>query len=136
METQIFTKCINKSLKNDINKYNITLTWIRKSFTWSKIMSIKFICITCMSHFKWHVNKKYKNHCIHKIDIYCNSKVSTPIYMILVSFKWSRKNTRTIVGVIIWLLDLQLPMQSVPITTNIVSSNPAQTRCTRYNIMW
>jgi hypothetical protein len=24
----------------------------------------------------------------------------------------------------------------VPITINIVSSNPAQTRCTRYNIMW
>ena len=27
-------------------------------------------------------------------------------------------------AVIVWLLDLQLPMQSVPITTNIVSSNP------------
>jgi hypothetical protein len=27
--------------------------------------------------------------------------------------------------VIMWLLDLQLPMQSVPITTNIVSSNSA-----------
>ena len=26
---------------------------------------------------------------------------------------------------IVWLLDLQLPMQSVPITTNIVSSKPA-----------
>jgi hypothetical protein len=32
-------------------------------------------------------------------------------------------------------LDLQLPMQSVPITTNVVSSNPVQVRCTRYNIM-
>ena len=31
-----------------------------------------------------------------------------------------------IVAVIIWWLDLQLPMQSVPITTNVVSSNPAQ----------
>jgi hypothetical protein len=28
-----------------------------------------------------------------------------------------------------------LPMQSVPITTN-VSLNPAQARCTQYNIMW
>jgi len=37
--------------------------------------------------------------------------------------------------VIIWKLDLQLPMQSVPITNNVVSSNPAKTRCTRYNIM-
>ena len=27
------------------------------------------------------------------------------------------------------------PMQSVPITTNIVSWNPAQARCTQYNIM-
>jgi len=31
----------------------------------------------------------------------------------------------------------QLPMQSVHITTNVVSSNSAQARCTRYNvIMW
>ena len=37
--------------------------------------------------------------------------------------------------VIIWLLDLQLPMQSVPITTNVESSNPIQVRCTQYNIM-
>ena len=27
--------------------------------------------------------------------------------------------------VIVWLLDLQLPMQSVPITTKVVSSSPA-----------
>jgi len=26
--------------------------------------------------------------------------------------------------VIVWELDLKLPMQSVPITTNVVSSNP------------
>jgi hypothetical protein len=32
--------------------------------------------------------------------------------------------------------DLQLPMQSVHITTNAVSSNLAQMRCTRYNIKW
>jgi hypothetical protein len=31
--------------------------------------------------------------------------------------------------------DLQLPMQSVPITAYVVSSNLAQARCTRYNIM-
>ena len=28
-------------------------------------------------------------------------------------------------SVIVWLLDLKLPMQAVPITTNFVSSNPA-----------
>jgi hypothetical protein len=33
------------------------------------------------------------------------------------------------------ILDLQLPMQSVPITTNVASLNPVQARCTRYNIM-
>ena len=32
----------------------------------------------------------------------------------------------TIVLVLVWYLDLQLSMQSVPITTNVVSSNPAQ----------
>jgi len=26
-------------------------------------------------------------------------------------------------GVIVWLLDLQLPMQSVPITTDVVNAN-------------
>ena len=40
-----------------------------------------------------------------------------------------------IVGVIVFQLDLQLCMQSVPITTNVASSNYAQVRCTRYNIM-
>jgi hypothetical protein len=29
-------------------------------------------------------------------------------------------------GLVIWQLDLQLPVQSVPITTKVVSSNPAQ----------
>jgi hypothetical protein len=32
-------------------------------------------------------------------------------------------------------LDLQLPVQSVPITTNVMSSNPAHVMCTRYTIM-
>jgi hypothetical protein len=36
---------------------------------------------------------------------------------------------------IVWWLDLQLPMQSVPITIKVVSLNPAQARCTRYTIM-
>jgi len=35
---------------------------------------------------------------------------------------------------IVWKVDLHLPLQSVPITTNVASSNPAQARCTRYNI--
>jgi hypothetical protein len=35
---------------------------------------------------------------------------------------------------IVWQLDLQLPMQSVPITTDVVSSNLDQGEV--YNIMW
>ena len=35
------------------------------------------------------------------------------------------------VAVIVWKLDLQLHVQSVPITTKVVSSNPAQATCTR-----
>ena len=42
---------------------------------------------------------------------------------------------RGVMVVIVWLLDLQLPMKSVPITTEVVSSNSTQVRCTRYNIM-
>jgi hypothetical protein len=41
-----------------------------------------------------------------------------------------------VVVVIIWWLDLQLHVQSVPITTKVVSSNPAQEWCTRDNIMF
>jgi hypothetical protein len=33
------------------------------------------------------------------------------------------------------VVDVQLPVQSVPITTKVVSSNPVQARCTQYNIM-
>ena len=41
--------------------------------------------------------------------------------------------TGAVVAVIVWLLDLQLPMQSMPITTDGVSSNLAQDKV--YNIM-
>ena len=37
-------------------------------------------------------------------------------------------------AVIVWLLDLQLPMQSVPLTIGVVSSNLDQDKV--YNIMW
>ena len=40
--------------------------------------------------------------------------------------------------VIVWYLDLQLPVKSVPIITKVVSSNPVHDmmRCTEYHIMW
>jgi hypothetical protein len=34
------------------------------------------------------------------------------------------QHNRDVVVVIVWQLDLQLPVQSVPITTKVVSSNP------------
>jgi hypothetical protein len=34
------------------------------------------------------------------------------------------------------VVDLQLPMESVAITTKVVSSNSAHGKYTRYNIMW
>jgi len=40
---------------------------------------------------------------------------------------------QAVVVVIAWY-DLQLPMQSVPTTTNVVSSNPTQEGWTQYNI--
>jgi hypothetical protein len=39
-----------------------------------------------------------------------------------------------VVAVIVWYLDLQLSMQSEPITTDVVSSNFNQGEM--YNIMW
>ena len=36
---------------------------------------------------------------------------------------------------VVWKLDLQLPVQSVPITTKVVHSNPTQVGYSRYNIM-
>jgi hypothetical protein len=48
-------------------------------------------------------------------------------------FYWWRFNTKVRCGRD--PMDLLLPMQSVPITTNVVSSNPAYARCTRYNIV-
>ena len=35
-------------------------------------------------------------------------------------------NQRAVVAVIVWQLDLQLPMKSVPITTDVVGSTPSQ----------
>ena len=34
--------------------------------------------------------------------------------------------TGAVVAVIVWWLELQLPMQSVPITTDVVSSSPVR----------
>ena len=56
--------------------------------------------------------------------------MTTPNKLLLIAV-----GTVVVVVVIVWLLDVQLPMQSVPITTNFVSLNPAQAMYIRYNIV-
>jgi hypothetical protein len=68
-------------------------------------------------------------------------------YTILINSKWTsgsrakyvfklaiRTRSRVVVAVIVWQLDLQLPKQPVPITTDVVSSNLYQGDVC--NIMW
>jgi hypothetical protein len=47
-----------------------------------------------------------------------------------------RGRDRMIVGFTTTFVPSTLYMQSVPITTKVVSMNPVMTRCTQYNIMW
>ena len=54
------------------------------------------------------------------------------IYIYIIVWRVSRG---AVIVVIAWFLDLQLPVKSMHITTNVVSSYPAQARCTRYNIV-
>ena len=68
-----------------------------------------------LSGFMFPTKQSVETYC----DCYCSSFLSLGAVAI----------------VIVWLLDLQLPIQSMPITTNIVSLNPVQARCTRHNIM-
>jgi hypothetical protein len=49
---------------------------------------------------------------------------------------WERRSAARFWGTKMCLTLLLLPMQSVHITTKVVSSNPTQVGCTRYNIMW
>jgi hypothetical protein len=50
-------------------------------------------------------------------------------FAILLDNNWGRRGRDGMV------VEFITTYQSVPITTNIVSSNPAQARCTQYNIM-
>ena len=52
----------------------------------------------------------------------------------IVKDRFKVKKGAVMVVFALWL-DLQLPVESVPITYTVVSSNPAQAKCTRYNIM-
>ena len=58
----------------------------------------------------------------------CKYIVHTGICIISFSYSWL-----AVMDVIVWQFALQLPMQSVPITTDVVSSNLEQGEV--YNIM-
>jgi len=74
--------------------------------------------------------KHTKNHQI--LTPYCFVEVSCFIFVICIQLRILVSGV--IEAVIVWLLDLQLPMQSVLITTDVVSSNFDQGEV--YNIMW
>ena len=56
------------------------------------------------------------------------------LYMIECAYTFDYFEIRAVMAVFVWKLDLQLPIQSVPITTDVVSSNLDQGEV--YNIMW
>jgi hypothetical protein len=61
--------------------------------------------------------------------------MQTAIYIVLVLCQnLVILTSGSVVAVVVWLLDLQLPMQSLPITTDVVSLNLDQGEV--YNIMW
>ena len=55
------------------------------------------------------------------------------LYMIECAYTFDYFEIRAVMAVFVWKLDLQLPIQSVPITTDVVSSNLDQGEV--YNIM-
>jgi hypothetical protein len=85
------------------------------------------LTLTPMRLWKFNTNRKGKN--VQEIGQYINKSCKP--------FKHRVQNILKERGdVIVWCLNLQISIQSVPITTNVVSSNPVQARCTQYNIMW
>ena len=63
---------------------------------------------------------------LHKYNI----KHSVGFLFLFNSWEW----TVVVLVVMVWEVDLQLLIESIPITTNFASSDPTQARCTQYNI--
>ena len=103
-------------------------------------MSIRLIFLSYIYISKWTLNFESRNQWnkCNQVSIvaFRMSNTVKPVHAVT-SIKRShfacpvrcrRDRDRMVVG-------LKLPMQSMPITSNVVSSNPAQSRCTRYNVM-
>ena len=78
---------------------------------WKSSVNLTYIPV-----FKPHTHKLYiLRHCTNIFYIYCCTNVCLV-----------KLFSGAVVAVMVWQLDLPLPMQSVPITTEVVSLNPAQ----------
>ena len=78
---------------------------------WKSSVNLTFIPV-----FKPHTHKLYiLRHCTNIFYIYCCTNVCLV-----------KLFSGAVVAVMVWQLDLPLPMQSVPLTTEVVSLNPAQ----------
>ena len=67
-------------------------------------------------------------HCINEVLNY-----STGMWQFIPFFYNGGRHSRD--HMVVGFITTNVPMQSVPITTKVVSSTPVQVRCTRYNIM-
>ena len=93
---------------------------------------LKFVC-HCFSHVE--MNSQIRQRIFGFLTVLCTTLVLEICNAVKLLYMLPPNICRAVVVVIIWYLDLQIPMQSVPITTNVVSSNSTQARCTRYNII-
>ena len=94
---------------------------------WLFLRELKTNCV--LLDWNWSRRRKQRN-----FEAIFYTTFTSQWEVIINSWCWYVYNI-TLRGImIICYLDLQLPMQSVPITSNVVSLNPAQARCTRYNI--
>ena len=74
----------------------------------------------------WPYKECIQLHCIQHSSNVLYDAIKIQYYLPIITWgqSWSYGS---------WIYKLH--MQSMPITTNIVSSNPSQVRCTGYNIM-
>jgi hypothetical protein len=105
-------------------------------YNWSLIFNTNpksgefFLLITGQLHLVFHHNLCqiwifYHQMCILFFFMWKLSLVLNTLVTSMFTDNYSVKYLRAVVVVIVWYLDLQLPMQSVPTTTKIVSLNPA-----------
>ena len=89
-----------------IDKFDQELYWIYK-LPWSGFFQYKLLELSTLEM----LQKSNQNNLVSALASF---------------LKTSYQNYHgAIVAMIVWLLDLQLPMQSVPITTDVVSLNPS-----------